>query len=135
MSKVLGLTGQEPVIEIKYQTFCSLCKRLIHRGDQAVSLGSEWLIHPDCALAAVVKAHNTWYRGEVKAKKPTRRTRGQEKKIHEGTGEEFCSFCNKLINASQTFVKEEKKNFHNQGRNSCVTRYRRVVNATKSSVS
>jgi hypothetical protein len=135
---VLGLTGKEPVIIMETQTFCSLCKRVVRRGDEAVTAAGrrgQWFIHPDCALSKLVDDHTKWFHQEtVKEKNHKTRTRVQKKKVHESQGKTICSFCSKVVLSGDTFVTEDGKPFHNTGRNSCVIRFRRVVNNTFASL-
>jgi hypothetical protein len=129
---VVGLTGREPVIEMIFQTFCGLCKRVIRRGDEAVSVAErrgQWFIHPDCALAKVLDNHTAWFhQDEVKKKSHKTQTRVQQKKVFTSDGTKECSFCRKAIPLGDTYVKQDKKEFHNSGRTSCIRRYRAVNN-------
>lgn len=129
---VIGLTGQEPVITLENNTFCSLCQRVIRRGDEAVAAGGGeggYLIHPDCALAHFT---GELHRVEVKdvRKKGKTRAKRQEKKEHVSTGETVCCFCRKVIPEGQTYVLNEKLPYHNTGRSSCIKRFRAVNSRT-----
>lgn len=131
---VIGLTGSEPVIEMKYQTFCSLCKRVIRRGNEAVTAEGgvgTFFIHPDCAVAKLTEVHNLYFHQESVKKDFSdhkSQTRVQNKKAHVSSGSVICTFCNKRIPQGQTFVKEDKKPYCNSGRTSCIRRYRAVNN-------
>jgi ribosomal protein S18 len=132
---MLGLTGQEPVVEVKKKTTCSLCSRFIHQGDLGVALptaGGGWMIHQDCAIAQITKEHSLWI--TKIERNTTRRTRVQKKKERVSQGDEVCRFCHRLIDPGDVFVTEHGKAFHTKGTNSCVVRFRRVVNATKRSL-
>lgn len=139
---LLGLTGREPVIKIENNTtFCSLCSRVIRRGDEAVAAGGgskkkskKFYIHPDCALAKFQDELMRHEYHDVRIKGSTRKTRRQPKKSRTSEGKTVCSFCRKLIQAGDTYVLEEKKPLHNSGRNNCAVRFRRVINASKSSL-
>jgi hypothetical protein len=137
VNNVLGLTGREPVIEVETKTFCSLCQRVIRRGDEAVSAagrrGHKWLIHPDCALAQFTGELHRMEMNDVKRKTKSRAKR-QPKKVRTSDGKSFCFFCRKKINEGDTFVLEENKPYHNSGRNSCLVRFRKVINAARSSL-
>lgn len=130
---IIGLTGHEPVIETKYQSFCSLCSRLIRRGATAVAVGDEYLIHQECALAKFTEESAGFYREYVR-NETTKKTRKQKKKIHEAKIPKVCKFCHRVITPGETYVTEDGSPYHNSGRNSCVVRVRRVVNISRVSL-
>jgi hypothetical protein len=137
MTNVLGLTGKEPVIINEQTVFCSLCSRLIARGDEAVAAGggeNSFLIHPDCALASFTQESRRFYKENVSSKTKPRRTRNQKKKVHTSTGQTKCVFCRKMISSGDTYVLENDRPYHNTGRNSCVIRFRRVTHQMKNSL-
>lgn len=132
---VLGLTGHEPVIEIKTNNvFCSLCRRAFRRGDEAVDAGGgSHFIHFDCAVASFTGA---LHRVEMKNVRSEGKARGrrQKKKEHESSGDIQCVYCRKTIDEPQPFVLIDKMPYHSSGRNSCAVRFRRVMNMSKQSL-
>jgi hypothetical protein len=131
---ILGLTGKEPVIKLKKNKFCSLCSRVIRRGHEAVSAGGgRYFIHPDCGIAEMT---GLLHKGEMKDVRRGVRSKSkrQTKKEHYSDGHVLCFFCRKRIEVDAPFVLEDKKAYHSSGRNSCLARYRRVINSVKSSL-
>lgn len=133
---LLGLTGQEPVIKVKNKTFCSVCERVIRRGDEAVAagVGINYLIHPDCAYSIFMDDLHKSEMRDVKDTRGKRRGSRQQKKEHVSDGHVFCFFCRKKISEGSPFVLDEKKAYHSSGPNNCLVRYRRVLNTARSSL-
>lgn len=129
--KVLGLTGTEKEVEVKQKTFCQLCKRSLDIGDSALLLhgdnGWDFYIHVDCAVAQMTRIHNHIFREEVKVKNPKRKTRRKRKEVFQGDANRYCSFCHKTVREDQQYVKDGKKSYHVNVKNSCWTRYSRVM--------
>lgn len=136
MTYVLGLTGKEPVVITEQTSFCSLCSRLIPKGDEAVAAGAakKFLIHPDCALASFTKESRKFYLENVTSGRTPRRTRTQQKKIHVSDGKTKCSFCRKTVQPGDTYSLVDDKAYHTSGRNSCLVRFRRVLNNVRTSI-
>lgn len=135
--KVLGLTGQEVPVEVKFKTFCQLCDRSILPGDSALLLRGEnkweFYIHVDCAVAQMTRTHNHFFRNHVKQKNNRKRT-NKRKEAHQGDGSAYCSFCKKVITSEQKYVKDGKKSYHYFMKNSCWTRYSRVMRNRRETV-
>lgn len=139
LKRVKGLTGREKEVVLRHHTFCRLCKRRLSAGEAALSLGMldktcELFIHTNCAITQFTKIHSKTFREDVKKKSPTKRTRTTQPKVFVGDGKVICQFCGRIIREPATYIRIGKKTFHNEGTNSCATRYRRVVNATKNSL-
>lgn len=144
--KVLGLNGTEKEVEVKFNTFCQLCNRRLRQGSTALFLvgDNEWefYIHINCAIAKMTELHNKTFREEVKVTQVQRkgrvsgsnRTQKFTKKVFIGEGNEYCSFCSKVIKEGQSYSKDKKKRFHAEGRDSCYNRFKRVLNNTRRSV-
>ena len=135
--KVMGLIGNEKIISVHHDTFCSLCQHKIRKDTQVILLIGDsqykYFLHIDCAVARMNEINNSIFRKDVKVRKKPRKTRKDKKVVQQGPGG-HCSFCRKHITAEQTYTTDKKKHLHNDGRNSCVVRYRRVVNTTKHSL-
>lgn len=129
--KVLGLNGTEKEVEVKFKSFCQLCKRSLNAGDSAILLegdnGWTFYIHVDCAIAQMTRLHNKIFREEVKVRTPKQKTNQQTKKLHTADNPGYCSFCNKKIASNDKFFKEKKKRFHPD----CHSRYVKVLKIRK----
>lgn len=136
--QVIGFTGQEREIEAGFKTFCNLCNRMINKGEKCLLdynpdriEQQSYYFHTDCVVAHMTRMHVVEFKDTVKVKSKTRKTRKTPPKVRQGDGSSFCGFCYKRIEENQTFVKKDKKDYHNEGRNSCVVRYNRVMRGIK----
>ena len=125
-------------VQVVRDTFCNLCCRFIKQGEDALQLDENhdgWFIHPDCAMAEIVKAmHNHTFRRDVKKRPQKRRTHTEEKKIYVSEGAIRCMFCRKTVREGAGYVKDKKKCYHVEGANSCWIRYRRALSITRASI-
>lgn len=138
-SLVKGLNGKEKEVVLKFKSFCRLCNRRLSAGEPALLLGKNenglvFFSHTNCAAAEFNKIHNITFRKDVKVKAGTKKTRTTQPKARQGDNKHVCSFCRKLITEERKYVHIGNKLFHTDGVNSCATRYRRVVGATKNSL-
>lgn len=131
---VIGFTGKEKEIKALHTSVCSLCNRMIKANEKCLEdkrVQGTWYYHTDCVVAYMTRMHVVEFKENVVVRSNKRKTQQKKARIREGEGTFICCFCRKTIEEDQTYVKKWKKNYHNQGRNSCIVRLNRVMNNSK----